>query len=155
MWNCLESSNNSGLCNITCPLYFVQSLKYGSCDVCLSVAYDGGTTYSMGTQKCINTYCKYITFAGAYTVCEDVSDPPDIVRCPNWYVINGTSNNCTQTCNSSLPFSYNRTCSSSCPGIAPLVASASNYSCVASCPSNLLYINGTVPQCMAACLPNQ
>lgn len=106
--SCLETVNNSGTCNNTCPAYNMKQVKYGHCDQCLTM-YDGGTTYSMSSGKCINTVCKYINYLSPFTVCEDTSDPPPSYRCPFWYEYNSTSYNCTSECADGY-LSFNRLC---------------------------------------------
>lgn len=34
LWTCLETTNNSGVCNNSCPSYYVQQMKYGKCETC-------------------------------------------------------------------------------------------------------------------------
>lgn len=131
----------------------MKQVKYGHCDKCLTV-YDGGTTFSMNSGKCINTVCKYINYLSPFVVCEDTSDPPPTYRCPYWYFYNSSSFNCTDECADGY-LSFNRLCSTSCPESTPLIAGWDNITCVSSCPNNLYYVNDSIPQCMTVCEPNQ
>ena len=97
---CMQTLNSSGTCVSTCPQYTYPSREYSNCLYCESVAYDGGTMWSRLSGLCTSSICKYWSNLTMTTntnlskpyvvVCEDISDPPDEVKCPYYTWVNAT-----------------------------------------------------------------
>jgi hypothetical protein len=102
-----------------------------------------GLFLNRADQNCIAS-CSYVnsTLTGGNTVCETAAN---LTNCPYYTYLNSSAYTCMSTCDYLLT---GQTC---CNTSTPLVASAGSLPCLASCTSNIYWLNGTINQCNATC----